>query len=47
MVILSLFNQQIVLCQDDAYILTGYVVNNEVGGEAALQSDVHETFHRC
>lgn len=35
MVILSLFNQQIVLCQDDAYILTGYGVGNEVGGEAA------------
>lgn len=38
--ILSLFNQQIILCQDDAYTLAWYLSGNEAEAEAITQAAV-------
>lgn len=42
---LSLFNQQVLQCQDDAYTLVGYLLGDEAEAEAVMQSAILTTFH--
>jgi len=42
---LSLFNQQVLQCQDDAYTLAWYLLGDETEAEAVMQSAVQATFH--
>lgn len=42
---LSLFNQQVLQCQDDAYNLAWYLLGDEAEAEAVMQSAVQATFH--
>lgn len=42
---LSLFNQQVLQCQDDAYTLAWYLLGDEAEAEAVMQSAVQATFH--
>lgn len=41
---LSLFNQQVLQCQDDAYTLAWYLLGDEAEAEAVMQSAIQETF---
>ena len=43
---LSLFNQQILQCQDDAYTLAWYLLGDEGAAEAILQEAVETAFRR-
>ena len=41
---LSLFNQQVLQCQDDAYTLAWYLLGDEVAADAAMQKAVAAAF---
>lgn len=43
---LSLFNQQVMQCQDDAYTLAWYLLGSEAEAESAMQAAVEASF-RC
>ena len=42
---LSLFNQQVTQCQDDAYTLAWYLLGSEAEAEAVTQCAVEAAFH--
>lgn len=42
---LSLFNQQVLQCQDDAYTLAWYLLDDEVEAEVVMQKAVEAAYH--